>query len=251
MNIFRKLLAEAISRNAGYSSNRHDRWPLEFPVGLYYADLDRDNIEQLAVSEHGLTMQQIETARPLVKWNPEYVWTDVQGQMAEGLNDNDGNRTYSPKTAVRYGLPHDRFPQRYKRRTNECAYYPAKKEGWVRESPYTCKMYRAEFSLAGRGGKHLVVDEFDGKTLRGWSADDLAETLLNNEECHYHGFTNQFCQGLLAMLDEWTQCFTSRITSNEMEFLAADQYAQRVLEVLASEEFASRQFAARSSLCTA
>lgn len=250
MNSFRKLVAEAISRNAGYFYDRRDRWPVEYTVGLYYADLDRDNIEQLAVSQHGLTLAQIEAARPLLKWNPDHVWTSVQEQMSSGLNDNDGNRTYSPTTAARYGLPHDRFPQIYKRRTDECAYYPAKKEGWIRESPYTCKMYRAEFSLAGRGGKHLVVDEFDGKTLRGWNSDELAETLLNDEECHYHGFTNAWCQGLLAMMQEWDACFTSRIASNEMEYLAADRYAQEVREVLDSEEFASRQFAARSSLCT-
>lgn len=250
MNTYRKLLAAAISRNAGYSS-RHDKWPLEFNVGLYYADLDRDHIEALAVSDHGVTKEQVEATRDLVEWDPESEWTDIQSQMHDGLNDDDGNRTYSPATAASYGLPYHAFPQRYKRRTNECAYHPTKKDGWIKVSPYTCKYFDVEFALAGRGGKHLVVESFDGVKLCGWTADDLEEALLDDEQCHYHGFTNDWCRNLLTMITTWSESFTPERASSEMEYLAADRYAQQVNEALDSDEFASKQFAARNDLCTA
>lgn len=249
MNPYRKLLATAISRNAGYN-DRHSRWPLEFNVALDYVDLDRDHIEALAVQDHGVTKEQVDATRALVEWDQEGEWTDIQSHMHDGLNDDDGNRTYSPTTAVRYGLPYFNQRVNYKRRTTECAYFPAKLPGWT-VNPYTCKYFNVDFALVGRGGKHLVVEEFEGITLRGWTADDLADALLSDEQCHYHRFTNKWCQKLLAMVGDWTEHFTPRAASAEMEYRAADRYAQQVNEALDSGEFASKQYAVRNDLCTA
>lgn len=250
MNIFRELLARAVEDNGGYYGSRRERWPLSFAVGLYYADLDRAHMEALAVQDHGVTKAQIEASRPLVAWNPEREWTDVQQQMYDGLNDDDGNRTYSPATATRFGLPFERFPKTYKRRTGEGAYFQAAIPGWVIEDPYTCRYYDVEFQLRGRSGKHLVINEFRGRDLHGLSSERLAEILRSDEEMHSHGITNVWCHALLAMITEWTERFTSRNASAEMEYLAADQFAQRVNEALSSDEFASRQFRARNDLCT-
>lgn len=250
MNIYRELLARAVEDNGGYHGDRREHWPLAFTVGLYYADLDRDHMEVLAVQEQGVTKAQIEATRPLVEWETDREWHAVQEMMYEGLNDDDSNRTYSPATAARLGLPFERFPKQYKRRSNEVAYYPAAMPGWISESPYTCRTYDAEFQLRGRSGKHLVIHSFLGKDLNEFSADRLAEILRSDEEVSYHGFTNVWCQALLAMVHEWTEHFTSQKASAEMEYLAADQFAQRVREAIDSDEFASRQFRARNDLCT-
>lgn len=212
MNKYRHMLADAIESNCGYSRGYWDRWAISYEVGLYYADLDLDNIYQVMLKEHGYLPPPTS-----IEWDEQQVWNTVQEMMVWGLNDDDTNRTYSPDTAKRYGLGYYRYPQKYKRRTNECAFYPAKKEGWIRDDPYICEYFDVKFGLAGRCGKHLVVEEFEGRSLA-VSADALAED-IRDDDCG--NYSNHWCVRLLAMMDEWESIFTSRNASKEMEYQAA------------------------------
>ena len=214
MNTYRRLLAEAIERNGGYSRGYHDRYPIEYDVSLWRADLDVDHVYKKMCETHGYLP-------PItgLEWDEEQIWRWTQEDLYHSL-DCDAYRTYSTDTAKRFGLPYHRFPQRYKRRTNECAYYPAKLAGWRREDPYIPEYYDVKFELAGRGGKHLVVTEFQGRRLEGFSSDELAER-IRESECET--YSNVWCNRLLAMMHEWDKCFTPEAAADEMEYQAADR----------------------------
>jgi len=224
-NAYRELLAQAIEKNGGYSRGYHERFALAFTVGLYYANIDREHIYKKAVQEFG-------PLAPLtygIEWDENDEWQSAQESMACGLNDDDGNRTYSPDTAARYGLPYHSAPGlKYwrRRKAGDVCGYAAKLPGWWIVNPYANETYGVEFGLYGRGGKHLCVESFEGKSLQ-LSSDDLADAIRNDEDGSY---PNKWCQRLLAMLTEWEQCFTSRNASAELEYLCAERMAQRVNE---------------------
>lgn len=217
-NTYRELLARAIERNGGYSRGYHDRWAISYTVGLYYADLDAEHIYERMCKEQGYLP-------PLtgLEWSPDDVWTDVQESLYLSLNDDDGNRTYGHETATRYGLDFYRFPRKYKRKGPEdLCYYPSAKPGWILVDPFNAAYFDVKFELQGRGGKHLVVAEFDGVSLKE-NSKTLAED-IRNDDCG--DYPNKWCRKLLAMMDEWDRSFTSKNASSEMEYLAADRMYQ-------------------------
>jgi hypothetical protein len=120
--------------------------------------------------------------------------------MSRALSECEGYNTYGPATAARYGLPYQRFPKQYVRVTNESAYYPARKKGWKLVDPYLTVHFEAAYNLAGRGGKHLVVTEFENRTLD-MSSEDLAEAIRDDDGGYFNRalFSNQWCRKLLAM----------------------------------------------------
>lgn len=238
-NIFRKLLVQAIGFNGGYSRGYHDRWALSWEVGLYYANLDKNHIYEVMKKDVG-----DEPMHPDLEWDPEQQWMRGQEDLAEGLNDDDGRRTYSPETAARHGLPYHKFPRRFKRYEGEIVYYPAKLKGWILDDPYECKYFDVEFGLAGRGGKHLVVERFEGINLA-LSSDELIERIEDQSNWH---FSNQWCRNLLAMIDEWDKMFTSKNASKELEYQAANRMYCELCDL--NKEQAERQFWAERDVAT-
>ncbi len=214
MNKLRLMLADKIESNGGYSSGYHDRFAIEYPVGLYYADLDKDHIYKLMCEDQGYLP-------PItgLEWDENKIWEIVQEQMYYSLNDDDGNRTYSPATAKKYGLPMHRFPRKFKRKSTECAYCPAKKEGWILDEPFDCEYFDVRFELHGRSGKHLVVTEFEGHDLK-MRSEDLAEQIRKHDSWRT-SYSNKWCVKLLAMMEEWETIFSSKNASAEMEYQAA------------------------------
>jgi len=235
MSIFRKLLIEEIQRNGGWRGSR-ESFALEYDVSLCGADLRFDSLLPLATLHHGLNINaltpfivDIETWRNA--WDPDDIYLQEQSYLCHSLNDDDGRRTYSPKTAARYGLPyHTSFPKKYRRKTDDDqCFYSADKPGWIRVNPYCCDYYAVKFGLHGRGGKHLCVESFEGRDL-GMSSDDLIGQLLDEDGTYYHCIPNAWCQKLLAMIQEWKVMFTPKAASDELEYQAAYRL---------SEEFAS------------
>lgn len=214
MNKIRHMLADAIENNGGYSRGYHGRWALSYEVGLYYANLDKDHIYEVMCKEHGYLPPPTS-----LEWDEQQQWEGGQESMCYGLNDDDGNRTYGPDTAKRYSLPWERFPRRYVRDDpSDSTRYPSAKPGWKLVNPWEDIIYfDVTFGLAGRGGKHLVVEEFEGHRLD-MSANDLAERIRDDDAGNY---SNRWCTYLLAMMGEWDAMFTSKIASAELEYQAA------------------------------
>lgn len=236
MNHLRHLLADAIERNGGYSSGYHDRFPLEWTVGLHYADLDRDHIFKRVLKDFDSTLRMPDD----FEWDPDRIWQWVQEDMYEGLNDDMSRQTYGPETAKRYGLPFERFPKAYRRKKDsDTAYFQSKKPGWLLENPYPCIYFKVNFELHGRGGKHLVVTDFEGHRLEGRNSEDWAAIIRNDDD---GSFSNVWCRNLLAMIGEWDGMFTSKNASDEMEYLAADRMYLELVDIEeADSKFAESQ----------
>lgn len=207
MNIFRKLLAKKVRDNSGYSS-RDGSFPIEYEVGLYDADLDLDHLLEKAIEQGEVTREEIEDEAVMAhleaEYHPERLWRWAQEEMCWGLNNNDGLRSYGPETAARYGLPAGRKKLAF--RKDEQCYYPFKalEDGrQVVTTGYKEIFFEVEFGLYGRGGKHLVVECFEDVKLRGYSAERLAEAITEDGS----SFANEWCQQLLAMMEEWERMF--------------------------------------------
>lgn len=247
MNIFRKLLIEKLEENGGYHA-RYDSYAIEYEVGLYYADTDIDHLAKVAADEHGLDLKLFELVRDDIEWDDDQQWSWAQETMAWQLDDSDCYATYGADTAKMFGLPYERFPRQYARRTNEMAFYPAANRNWLLVDPYINRHFEVQFGLAGRGGKHLVITEFEGRKLN-ISNSDLIDLLQAPEDWYYcNDYTNKWCRNLLAMLTEWEKCFTSKIASEELEWRMADQLAKAVEDYVDEPEFAEKVWAQRQGL---
>lgn len=241
MNLFRRLLAKKLRDNGGYSS-RDGSFPIEYMVGLYYADLGLDHLLEKAIEQGEVTREEIEDqavrAHLEAEYHPERMWQWVQEDLARSLNDNDGYRTYSEKTAARYGLPctirqigWQRINGHYLQRTTVTPERLSSASELIKQRCDNYLYFDVQFELHGRGGKHLVVESFEGVRLRGATSEHLAELI---EEEGHDAFSNEWCRYLLAMMEEWEQCFTSKKASDEMEYQAAWQVA-RVARVFIDE----------------
>lgn len=247
MNIFRKLLIKKLEENGGYHA-RHDSYAIEYEVGLYYANTDIDHLAKVAAEHHGLDLKLFEFVRDNIEWDEDQQWRRAQEALAWNLDDSDCYSSYGPDTAKMFGLPYKRFPLQYKRRTDEMAYYPADKVGWILVDPYINHHFEVKFGLAGRGGKHLVITEFEGVDLS-ISNRELIEDLSSDDSYYSSRYSNEWCRNLLAMMHEWEVMFTSKNASEEMEYVLAFRLAEEVDNYVDTEpHFVSKVWAQRQNL---
>jgi len=108
------------------------------------------------------------------------LWNEAQERLADDLTGNDdGMRMWSPDTAKKYGFEY---------------------EGLGADKPFDCKL-----GNYGRGGKHVCLEEFDGRNLKDVRNDDLATMV---EGCDtYDNCSLTWCRRLMGMLDEWDEMF--------------------------------------------
>lgn len=216
MNIFRKLLIDALEDNGGYGGNhRSDRYPIAFNVKVH-GSCDVDHIIDKLAEEYP---EQAKLAHhlmhnDLIQWDGDAHWEWAVEDARNSVTDSDAHRTMNPTTAIRFGLPYIRFPRKYKRRTTEAAYYPAGKPGWVLVNPYVAPQYSVSFAFAGRSGGYVVIDTFEGKQLRGMSTESLIDDIRDDN----NRYTNKWCQGLVAMIYEWDRCFTWKTATDEVRY---------------------------------
>ncbi len=116
-----------------------DHWPIEFNVALYYADLDFDHLWSIMVKEG---MDSVD--HPLFKNVACAEYTRIKGRLWEEAQERlveqlDEEHVTRLWDGTDLGI---------------------------------------KLSLAGRGGKHLVVEEALGWKMRGWNTDDLRQMLL-------------------------------------------------------------------------
>lgn len=228
MNIFRKLLIEALEDNGGYGGHyRSDRYPIAFNVKVH-GSCDVDHIiDKLAEGDPKLAkLARYLMDNDLIQWDGDTHWGWAVEDARNNVTDSDPYRTMSPTTATRFGLPYIRFPRKYKRRTTEAAYYPAGKPGWMQLDPWVAPTYNVKFAFTGRSGGYVVIDGFEGKQLRGMSTESLIDDIKDDDG----GYTNKWCQGLVAMIYEWDRCFTRKTATDEVRYHMADSLGRIVEE---------------------
>lgn len=261
-NVYRRLLVGAIERNGGYRGGYHDRYALSWNVSIHEYVKPFDILFPKALahdygpgSDADLDPELLTKVRN--EWDDEehmnQVWDWVVESMRRGVVDADAYRTVRPEIAARYGLPgsEEAMPRQYKRRTDESAYHPAGREGWIKINPYRNTLYfDVEWEFAGRQGKHLCLTEFEGHKLDMRSAD-LAEAIRENES----GYSNEWCQKLLAFIHECDLCFTQEAIREEFKYQMLYQLAQELDEVAdetkrLKKEAAERQYWAERDVNT-
>lgn len=92
------------------------------------------------------------------------------------------------------------------------------------EEAYVC-----EFDFVGLdGGRHLVVNSFEGVSLMGWSSHGLAMAIQHD------GFgTNQWCRQLLTMLAEWSEVFDRSEVNDLVEMHLVDLAVRDIRRAMA------------------
>lgn len=143
----RKARVDYICGIGGYSS-RDGRWPIEFNVATYHVDFDFDHIWKEYSKEHipseckgdpALMNAYHQLAKRLHKENVDYFWEWGLEDARRDLDEREG----------------DTFFQLW--------------DG----TPVEVKL-----ELHGRGGKHLVIAEWDGRDLSKLNPEDLHDEML-------------------------------------------------------------------------
>lgn len=144
----RKARVDYICGIGGYSS-RDGRWPIEFNVACYHVDFDFDHIWKEYAKEHipsecegdpALMNAYHQLAKRLHKDNEQYMWNWGQEDAARDLDEREGDTYFQ----LWDGTP-----------------------------------VKVKLELHGRGGKHLVIAEWDGRDLSRISNDELQSEMLS------------------------------------------------------------------------
>jgi len=231
-------LIDALEKNCGYLSGRHDKWPIAYNVKIGRIKTDPDTLLALAKADdmipHATTEWHPDVLEHLEKHEDGFDYEFELEMMREGVSDDDTYRTYSPKTAARFGLPYYNKRVYARRDATKLAYYHIGKGDWALVNPYSCKYFDVKFGFAGRSGGYIVIEEFEGRTLRGMSTEDLTDMLQDRSESTY--MTNEWCRNLLAMMYEWDQCFTPEIATKELQYQITSRIASMHNEAVDADE---------------
>lgn len=198
----RNKLADRIEGHGEYCACRHAWFPLEWNVP-FYASINSD----LEVVELMVEYGHVENEADFNLRFPDFAWSDSFGQDAWGfaqerlvddLTNDEGLSMWSPDTAKKYGFDY---------------------VGDGADRPF-----RTKLENYGRGGKHVVISEFEGITLRGHRADSLAGSIWKeNEDLQV---SNKWCRQLMGMLDEWDGIFTQKNATDVGRYYMADFIAR-------------------------
>ncbi|HEX6826691.1 MAG TPA: hypothetical protein VF077_10290, partial [Nitrospiraceae bacterium] len=181
----RQILASKLQRNGGYRRGRGEDFVLEWCVPVY-ASLTRSNLVPAIIStgevlhEADLRLQypEIEDVWEQYIRDPkqdERTWEWLIEDMRESVTGSDCYAMWRPEIAKKWGFSYD---------------------GLGADKPF-----EVEFCFAGRGGKHLCIEKFEGISL---NQRDLIDNLLDPEEA----WPTLWVRQLLGMIEEWDLCFT-------------------------------------------
>lgn len=206
----RKAKVDYITDIGGYYS-REGRFPIEFNVAAYSANLDFaslwDTILKSGEVSSDTDKQALKDAAALAyKECSPYLWDWALEDAARNINETDCYRML-----------------------------------WDQPENLDVKL-----ELWGRGGKHLCIAEFEGMTLRGLSEDELGEKLMHQSGDTKDGWDEVCIESRLRRGWEWTisnkavdalyryvrQCevdFTPQKAGAEVQYQAA-WHLQRVAE---------------------
>lgn len=189
----RQAKVDYITGIGGYCSN-HDRVAIEFNVGLYYVDADFDHI----------------WAKALATETP-----DPSCDLA--MLEDAARSVYDKETAYEWAVED---ASRSLSEQGDCAYHML----WD-GTPVEVKL-----ELWGRGGKHLVITEFEGHRLT-CSEELLAEEMMERDS---NGDWTIWSTPTVNKLYKYVrQCevdFTSKKASDEVEYQMAWRLMQDAVE---------------------
>lgn len=168
-----------------YYGGGHSRYALAYTVEFYGSIDSVEEASELLV-KHGHFVNETDLTIRFPDFESRFeavdepdMYREAQGRLIDDLTDDEGLRTWSPETARRYGFDY----------TGDGADRP----------------FEAKFNTMGRGGKHVVVVEFDGVVL----GADLVECIANVDWQHTGMVSNQWCRKLMGMMDEWDTMLTT------------------------------------------
>jgi len=168
----------------GYYDNR--KWyALSYTVEFYESIVSAEEASELLIenghfiNEADLTIQFPDFESQFDALDGPDMYREAQEHLIDDLADDVGFRTWSPETARKYGFDY----------TGDGA-----------DSPF-----EVEFRTLGRGGKHVVIVEFDGVSLDA----DLSERIENEDWGYTEFVSNQWCRKLMGMMDEWDVMLTT------------------------------------------
>lgn len=174
----RKAMAEYIASNGGYYGDR-TQYALEFNVGAY-PDLDLDSLLKVSTDHETKPGDPVwmDVCREVYKENTEALWNWGAEDARNSISDGD-------------------------------TYWML----WNGASAYAHK-----FVFAGRGGKHLCIEGFNGRNLC-MAPEELAEEMMDKEAWSYADV-----RLLYKMVRQWEQDFTSEKATKEVQYQAAWQF---------------------------
>lgn len=181
----RKALIDRL-KGRGYHSDRK-QYALSYTV-QFYESIDTAEEASALLIKHGHFVNETDLAIQFPNFedlfgemntSPWEIVSYAQAQLVNNLTDDEGFMTWGPETAKRYGFDY----------TGDGAE----------------RAFEVVFHTLGRGGKHVVVVEFDGVSLDA----DLAECIAGEDWENTGSVSNQWCRKLMGMMDEWDVMLTT------------------------------------------
>ena len=198
----RKALLNRLEGNDYYDNRK--QYALSYTVEFYKSIDTAEEAGKLLV-ENGHFLNEADLTIRLPDFESRFdamdgsdMYREAQEHLVDDLTDDEGYRTWSPETARRYGFDY----------TGDGADRP----------------FEAKFNTMGRGGKHVVVVEFDGVTLDG----DLAERIENKDWGYTEFISNQWCRKLMGMMDEWDVMLTTASAHECGKYYMTDYIAREL-----------------------
>ena len=201
MRSIRERLIEAIDDNGGY-----DKFALAYDVGLDRCDFRPAALEKIIKRDYDPDFEFFSYYDDQRMY--DLVYRQAEEDVRSTLDKDKGDYLEYPlDVMIRHGLPTDK---------RDCS-------------------FNAAYGLYGRGGRHLCVEEFDGKKLPG----NLADILREPEDCCRRGFTNWWCRRLLAAMETWDEEFTQkRVAEIAQDFAAWELYEFNCLNIREAQRVA-------------
>ena len=190
----RQQLAARIRDNGGYWGDRHTSYPLEWTVYLYdRIDTAAEAQDALVAAGHYLNEADMALQAPEFE-----VWWEANGDITknvhewagetvrESLDEDEAYRTWSPESAKAV-----------------CMDYAGRG---------AAKPFDMRLTLRGRGGKHVVLTEFEGVNLTSYTTEELAVVVENvaPSDPYVMHVRNAWCRQLLGMMLELDKMLTDK-----------------------------------------
>lgn len=213
----RQQLAARIRGNGGYLGDRHAHYPLEWTVHLY-EQVDTAAKAQDALVAAGHYLNEADMALQA----PEFeVWWEANGgitknvhewageDVRDSLDEDEVYRTWSPESAKAV-----------------CMDYA----GRGADTPFNMR-----FALRGRGGKHVVLTEFEGINLTSCTNEELAEVVehVDPSDPYVMHVRNAWCRKLLGMMLELDKLLTDKTALEEYRYRYGFYLSQQLEEAYA------------------
>jgi hypothetical protein len=215
----REKLAARVEHRDGYWATSYTHYPIEFTVCYLATAGAADKVIGLLIEQgHFLNEADLMIQFPTFReWyeaddtidlgvlngkdcpTSEQLYQESQSSLIGDLDNDEGYKTWSPKTAAKYGFDYT---------------------GPGADMPFECAL-----GNFGRGGKHICVMSFHGVKLTGISVSGFAE-IVRTPEPYGPRFSNVWCRQLMGMMDEWDEMLTEENATRCGEFYMVDEIAR-------------------------